>query len=56
MMNDALSDLAFEEALVYLMSVLKEAEVKLTDKITKIIEEFISSLPKCIQNVLWQPM
>ena len=56
LMNDALPDLAFEESLVYLMSVLKEAEVKLTDKITKIIEEFISRLPKCIQNVLWQPM
>lgn len=56
LMNDALPDLAFEEALVYLMSVLKEAEVKLTDKITKIIEESISRLPKCIQNVLWQPM
>lgn len=56
MMNDALPDLAFEEALVYLMSVLKEAEVKLTDKITKIIEESISRLTKCIQNVLWQPM
>lgn len=56
LMNDALPDLAFEEALVYLMSVLKEAEVKLTDKITKIIEEFISRLPKCIQNVLWQTM
>ena len=52
LMNDALPDLAFEEAL----SVLKEAEVKLTDKITKIIEESISRLPKCIQNVLWQPM
>lgn len=56
LMNDALPDLAFEEALVYLMSVLKEAEVKLTDKITKIIEEFISRLPKCIQNALWQTM
>lgn len=56
LMNDALPDLAFEEALVYLMSVLKEAEVKLTDKITKIIEESISRLTKCIQNVLWQPM
>ena len=56
LMNDALPDLAFEEALVYLMSVLKEAEVKLTDKITKIIEEFISRLPKCIENVLSQPM
>lgn len=56
LMNDALPDLAFEEALVYLMSVLKEVEAKLTDKITKIIEEFILRLTKCIQNVLRQPI
>ncbi|RVU71873.1 IS4 family transposase [Lactobacillus xujianguonis] len=55
LMNDALPDLAFEEALVYLMTALKEAKIKLTDKISKIIDNFISMLPKCIQNALEEP-
>lgn len=55
LMNDALPDLAFEEALVYLMTALKEEKIKLTDKIAEIIDQFISMLPKCIQTALEEP-
>lgn len=39
----------------YLITALKEAEIKLTDKIAEVIDQFISMLPKYIQNALKGP-
>lgn len=50
-----LPDLAFEEALVYLMTTLKQVKIKLTDKINEIIDQFISMLPMYIRNLLEAP-
>ena len=55
LMNAALPDLAFEEALVYLITELKEAEAELTEKIAQIIDQFILMLPKFIQKILKEP-
>lgn len=52
LMNDALPDLAFEEALVYLLTELKAIKNELTEKITEAIENFIAMLPEFIQAVL----
>ena len=52
LMNDALPDLAFEEALVYLISALKNIKNEVIEKIDEIVDQFISLLPKFIRKVL----
>lgn len=51
-MNEALLDLAFKEALIYLITKLKEAEVELTERIAEIINQFILMMPRFIQKIL----
>ncbi|MDF7639585.1 transposase [Lactobacillus sp. ESL0791] len=52
LMNDALPDLAFEKALVYLLSALKEVKEQITEEVDQIISKFIKLLPSFIQKYL----
>lgn len=52
LMNDALPDLACEEALVYLLTALKAVKEEITKKIGQVIDNFIKLLPRFIQNQL----
>lgn len=51
-MNEALPDIRFMDALVYLMQALNHLEINLTDQITDIINKFIDHLPIIIQKAL----
>ncbi|WEV40390.1 transposase [Lactobacillus sp. ESL0681] len=52
LMNDALPDLAFEEALVYLLSTLKAVKEEITTEVERMINNFIKLLPRFIQKQL----
>ena len=51
-MNQALPDIRFMDALVYLFHELGRAELSLTDHIDDIINRFIAQLPITIQKAL----
>ena len=52
LMNEALPDLAFEEALVYLHTTLKEAKAEISATVEQILDNFIKLLPVFIQKQL----
>ena len=52
LMNEALPDLAFEEALVYLHTALKEAKAEISATVEQILDNFIKLLPVFIQKQL----
>ena len=54
-MNKALPDLAFEEALVYLLTAFKEAKAEISATVEQILDNFIKLLPVFIQKQLLRP-
>ena len=54
LMNESLPDIKFVDALVYLISELKELKQTSFEKIDEAIDDFISQLPRCIQIALKQ--
>lgn len=54
LMNEALPDLAFEEALVYLLTALKKVKAEVTETVAQILDNFIKLLPVFIQKQLLQ--
>ena len=53
-MNESLPDIKFVDALVYLISELKELKQTSFEKIDEAIDDFINQLPRCIQIALKQ--
>ncbi len=51
-MNEALPDLAFEEALVYLLIALKEVKAEISATVEQILDNFIKLLPVFMQKQL----
>lgn len=51
-MGDSMPDLAFEKALVYLLTQLKKVKNEMPKKIENILEQFIERLPGFIQSIL----
>ena len=54
LMNESLPDIRFVDALVYLISELKELKQTSFEKIDEAIDDFINQLPRCIQIALKQ--
>ena len=54
LMNESLPDIKFVDALVYLISELKELKQTSFEKIDEAINDFINQLPRCIQIALKQ--
>ena len=54
LMNESLPDIKFVDALVYLISELKELKQTSFEKIDEAIDDFINQLPRCIQIALKQ--
>lgn len=54
LMNESLPDIKFVDALVYLISELKELEQTSFEKIDEAINDFINQLPRFIQIALKQ--
>ena len=54
LMNESLPDIRFVDALVYLISELKELEQTSFEKIDEVINDFINQLPRFIQIALKQ--
>lgn len=52
LMNEALPDLAFEEALVYLLTAFKEVKTEISAIVEQILDNFIKLLPVFIQKQL----
>lgn len=52
LMNEALPDLAFEEALVYLLTALKEVKAEISATVEQILDNFIKLLPVFMQKQL----
>ena len=52
LMNEALPDLAIEEALGYLHTALKEAKAEISATVEQILDNFIKLLPVFIQKQL----
>lgn len=52
LMNEALPDLAFEEALVYLLTAFKEVKAEISAIVEQILDNFIKLLPVFIQKQL----
>ena len=55
LMNEALPDLAFEEALVYLLTAFKEVKTEISAIVEQILDNFIKLLPVFIQKQLLRP-
>lgn len=53
-MNESLPDIRFVDALVYLISELKELKQTSFEKIDEVINDFINQLPRFIQIALKQ--
>lgn len=51
-MNDALPDIQFMDALVYLISILNNLTIKVSDQIEQLLMKFISHLPLKVQTIL----
>ena len=54
LMNEYLPDIRFVDALVYLISELKELKRNSFEKIDEVINDFINQLPRFIQIALKQ--
>ncbi|MDK7113403.1 IS4 family transposase, partial [Bifidobacterium breve] len=54
LMNESLPDIRFVDALVYLISELKELKQNSFEKIDEVINDFINQLPRFIQIALKQ--
>lgn len=54
LMNESLPDIRFVDALVYLISELKELKQNSFEKIDEAINDFINQLPRFIQIALKQ--
>ncbi|ALJ24347.1 hypothetical protein AO203_00545 [Lactobacillus gallinarum] len=52
LMNEALPDLAFEEALVCLLTALKEVKAEISATVEQILDNFIKLLPVFMQKQL----
>ncbi|WZL16164.1 MAG: Hypothetical protein LKU_01545 [Lactobacillus kefiranofaciens] len=52
LMNDASPDLAFEEALVYLLTALKKVKAEISATVEQILDNFIKLLPVFMQKQL----
>lgn len=52
LINDSLPEIKFIDALVYLISELKQVKFELSDQIDKLVNKFIEQLPVLIQNLL----
>ena len=52
LMNEALPDLALEEALVYLLTALKEVKAEISATVEQILDNFIKLLPVFMQKQL----
>lgn len=52
LMNDALPDIQFMEALVYLISELNQLESKSTNQVEQLLNQFIGNLPQSVQNMV----
>lgn len=55
-MNEALPDLAFEEAMVYLMSAIEKIKAEVTETVAQILDNFIKLLLIFIQKQLLRPV
>lgn len=52
LMNEALPDIRFMDALVYLLQALSQIKLKLTSQLNNIIAQFIAQLPVPVQKAL----